>query len=291
MSRVVIALIACFGASMVALALPRSDATRQARVLDQELVFLPSAQGVRVASSGFEEVVADLMWVRTVLLFGGRYDTDDSLVWKEWLAGMVNTVTELDPQWRTPYQYGGGMLVVIGQIDASSTVYEKCSRERPEEFWCPFARGMNDSLYKDDQISAGIWLREAAQRPGAPKWYGSAAAALASKGGQRHAGLVYLEEQLGSATDPGVRKNLEYQRNKLRHDELVATWEQEAKAWRDQHGPLERPEDLAKLGFVLPENPRGDAWVVGRDSVVRSEQSERDRERRARMDEWLLIRR
>ena len=244
-----------------------------------------------MASSGFEEVVADLMWVRTVLLFGERYDSDDSDVWKEWLTGMVDTVTELDPQWRTPYWYGGGMLVVVGQIDASSAVYEKCSRERPEEYWCPFARGMNDLLYKSDPLAAGIWLREAAGRPGAPKWYGSAAAALSSKGGQRHAGLVYLEEQLGSTTDPGVRANLEYQRNKLRHDELVATWEVAAKAWRDEHGPLERPEDLTKLGFVLPENPRGDPWIIGRDGVPRSEQSERDRARRAVMDEWPLIHR
>ena len=291
MSRMLQALVAALGAGVVGVALPQSDTTRQARVLDQELVFLPSAQGIRMATSGFEEVVADLMWVRTVLLFGDRYDSDDSELWKEWLTGMVDTVTELDPAWRTPYWYGGGMLVVIGQIAASSAVYEKCSRERPEEYWCPFARGMNDSLYKGDQISAGIWLREAAQRPGAPAWYGSAAAALASKGGQRHAGLVYLEEQLGSTTDPGVRANLEYQRNKLRHDQLVATWEAQAKAWRDENGPLERPEDLAKIGFALPENPRGDAWIIGRDGVVRSEQSERDRARRAVMDEWTLVHR
>lgn len=285
------ALAAALGAGVVGVALPASDATRQARVLDQELVFLPSAQGIRMASSGFEEVVADLMWVRTVLLFGERYDSDDTDLWKEWLTGMVHTVTELDPQWRTPYWYGGGMLVVVGQIDASSAVYEQCSRERPEEYWCPFARGMNDLLYKNDALAAGSWLREAAGRPGAPKWYGSAAAALASKGGQRHAGLVYLEEQLGSTTDPGVRAALEYQRNKLTHDSLVATWEEAAKAWRDEHGPLERPEDLTKLGFALPQNPRGDDWIIGRDGVPRSAQSERDRARRAQMDEWPLIHR
>lgn len=291
MTRLILALVAAVGAGAVGSALPRADATRLDRVLDQELVFLPSPEGIRMASSGQEEVVADLMWVRTVLLFGARYDSDDSEVWKEWLSRMVLTVTELDPQWRTPYWYGGGMLIVVGQIDASSAIYERCARELAEEHWCPFARGMNDSLYKDDPISAGAWLREAAGRPGAPKWYGSAAAAFASKGGQRQAGLVYLEEQLGATTDPGVRAALEYQRNKLTHDSLVATWEDKAKAWRDEHGPLEEPEDLEKLGIVLPTNPRGDEWIIGADGVPRSAQSERDRARRARMDEWTLIHR
>ncbi len=285
------ALLAGLGAAVVGSSLPRADQSRLGRLLGQELVFLPSAAGIRMAASGQEELVADLMWVRTVLLFGDRYDSDDSEVWKEWLTRMVSTVTELDPSWRTPYWYGGGMLVAIGQVDASSNVYEKCSIEHPEEHWCPFARGMNDLLYNDDPLAAAVWLREAASRPGAPKWYHSAAAALSSKGGQRHAGIVYLEEQLAETTDPGVRASLDHQRNRLLHDALVATWEDEAKAWREQNGPLERPEDLAKLSFVLPENPRGDDWVVGRDGVVRSKQSEGDRARRARMDEWPLIHR
>lgn len=291
LTRFATACMAVLAAALVAIAQPHSDASRRLRTLHQELIFLPSAEGVRLASSGQHEVVADLMWVRTVLLFGERYDSDDSLLWRGWLGRMIRTVNVLDPRWRTPYMYGGAMLAVSGQIDASSEVYAQCTQSLPLDYWCPFARGMNDFIHRNDPLAAAVWVKEAASRPGAPNWYASAAAALSNQAGQRLAGLRYLDEQLAATTDPGVRENLEFQRGRLAQDEIVAAWEPACREWRAEHGPLTGPEDLAKLGFVLPKNPRGDAWVVGRDGVVRSEQSERDRVRRRHSEEWKLLRR
>ncbi len=291
LTRLAFASVAVLAGALAAIAQPHSDATRRLRTLHQELIFMPSAEGVRMASSGQHEVVADLMWVRTVLLFGERYGSDDSELWKDWLGRMIRTVNALDPRWRTPYFYGGGMLVVVGDVDASSDVYAQCSRAHPLDHWCPFARGMNDFIHRNDPLAASVWIREAASRPDAPNWYASAAGALSNQAGQRLAGLRYLDEQLAVTTEPGVRENLEFQRGRLAQDELVASWEPACKEWRAENGPLNRPEDLAKLGFVLPENPRGDAWVVGRDGVVRSEQSERDRVRRSHSQEWKLIHR
>ncbi|MSQ02224.1 MAG: hypothetical protein EXR71_10095 [Myxococcales bacterium] len=289
--RLVFAGVLCATVGLTTVAQPRLDATRRVRNLDAVLVFFPSAEGVRMSSSGFEDVAADLMWVRTVLLFGERYGSSEDPAWIEWLTRMIGTVTQLDPRWSTPYKYGGSMLRVVGAIDESSAVFARCTEERPDDAWCPLSRGMNDLIYKDDPGAAAEWVARAATRKSAPPWYGGLSAALRDKAGSRRAGLAYLEEQLTTATDPAVIESLNYQRAKLLHNELVAGWEAACLAWRDEHGPLARPSDLATLGIVLPENPRGDPWVVGADGVVRGEGAEGERLRVQRRDEWKLLRR
>lgn len=279
------------GAALAALGQPRADATRHVRQLDALLVFVPSAEGVRTASSGFEEVAADLFWVRTVLLFGERFGrTNDESEWVEWLVRMTDSVTTLDPTWSTPYHYGSGMLRVVNAIPASSTLLERCAEHRPDDYWCPMSRGMNDLLYAKNPAAAAEWLYQAARRPNAPPWYGAAAAAMQSDAGQRRAGLKYLSDRLAEETDPRVIESLERQRGRLIHDELVDAWATDCQRWRDEHGPLARPEDLATLGHPLPPNPRGDAWIIGADGVVRSEGAEAERIVDRRREEWELIR-
>ncbi len=280
------------GAATLAVAQPRSDSTRAQRVLDTDLVFVPSPEGVRAASSGFEEVAADLMWVRAVLLFGERFSEAEDAAWVDWLARMIDTITALDPRWSTPYHYGSGMLRVLGQVDASSALLERCTDERPEDHWCPMSRGMNDLLFVHDPAAAAVWMKRAAERASAPRWYAAAAAAMLSDAGQRRAGLAYLDEQLAEAADPAVVADLQAQRAKLVHDEVVATWAKDCVAFYDREGvPLGSPDALAGLGHALPANPRGDAWVVGADGVVRSQGAEHERRRDAERAEWKLIRR
>lgn len=289
MTRLVISAAALASVVVVGMAQPRADATRLDRRLDQELYFQPSAEGVRMAASGFEEAVADVMWVRATLIFGERFASDESTLWHDWLTSVIGVVTHLDPTWRTPYTYGGGMLSAVGLTAEAAVVYERCTRELAHDYWCPFARGMNDLLYNDDAAAAARWLEVAAQRPEAPEWYGAAAAAMQSRAGQRKAGVAYLKEQLATTDNAGVRRSLQLQLGRLQHDELVAGWTEECVARRESGRRLRNPEELPPKGFSLPDNPRGDAWVVGADGVVRSAGAEVERVRRVRRQEWALL--
>lgn len=283
--------LALAATALVAVAQPRSDATRITRTENAQLFFVPSSAGIQMAASGFEEVVADLVWTRAVLTFGERYDTDHSELWRIWIGSTITLVTDLDPHWRTPYQYGGGMLRAIGQIDDSDRIFERCTERLPELSWCPFARGMNDLLSREDPEGAAHWLGIAAARPDAPRWYSSAAAAMRSRAGQRRAGLAYIEQELRTTTNPAERADLELQRSKLQHDELVAQWDSACRARRAEGRPLTDPAQLAELGFELPPDPRDGGWIVGADGVVRDRTAERERVRRARQAEWKLVHR
>lgn len=285
----VYALIAVLGGSLSASALPRVDAVREGRAIDQALIFVPEPEALAHAASGFEEPLASLAWVRTVLIFGDHYGKATDGVWLEWLRRMLRTVYTLDPSWRTVYFHGGSMLRASGDVAGSDAVFEAGHLALPQDPYFPFSLGMNAYLHHRENDEAARWLDMAARLPGAPPWYAAATAAMKSRDGDRLAGIRYLEEVLLSTDDPATRADAEWQLARLRHEELVASWQEACRRRRERVGPLPAPAALAELGFPLPTNPRGDDWIVGADGVVRSEGAERDRVRLARRAEWAFV--
>ncbi len=282
-------LVALAGTFTVSEALPRVDHTRGRRDLEQALLFVPDAQQIRAASSGFAEPLADLFWVRTVLVFGERFGVDRDPKWLVWMGRMIEAVNTLDPRWRTAYFYGGAILRVSGDVDGSDKVFAAGHAALPKDPFFPFSLGMNAYLYRQDNVAAAEHIAVAASLPDAPSWYAAAAAGMQQKAGNRAAAMRYLEETIADAKDPAVRADSEWQLARLQHDEVVDQWTDACRAWRDEHGPLTAPEELSRVGFALPENPRGDAWIIGLDGVVRSAGAERDRLRRLRQQEAKFV--
>lgn len=278
------------GCLLVHLAGPPSDATRNLRAIDQAMLLVPDGKQLSTFSFGFAEPIADLLWVRTVLTFGERFETDSSAQWVAWMQRMVETVSILDPVWRTPYFYGGSLLRVLGAIDASDAVFIRASEHLPDDPFFPFSIGMNAYLYRDDAGAAADWIGRAARLPSAPAWYIAAAAAMRSRSGNLDLAVLDLERTLAGDESPEIKADAKRQLDRLQQARLVDGWREECKAFREREGrPLSSPRELeALLGHPLPPNPRGDAWVVGNDGIVRSEGAERERHRRARMGEMGL---
>lgn len=269
---------------------PAVDQTRTSRHRAATFRFVPDPGQTRMAATGFEEVLADLMWVRAVLVFGDAMEGHQEAETSAWLRTMVDTVNTLDPSWRTAYYYGGVTLRVLGDVDGSDIVFKRGAAALPEEAFFPFSVGMNAFLYRKDPTAAAEWLAEAASRKNAPRWYHSAAASMKQRGGSIDAGLQYLREQLESTTDEAVRDNILYKIGELEHDKLVEAWTEPCREYRRRVGrALARPGDLKLAGISLPANPRGDAWVVGLDGVVRSEGAEANRIAQRRADEKKLL--
>ena len=287
--RALLVAVVLAGGAVVAAAQPRVDATRHQRSIDAALTFVPDGRLLSVAASGFHEPLADLLWVRMVLIFGERFDRDDGSEWTEWLRRMTHAVIDLDPEWRSPHFYGGVMLRVVGNIDASDEVFRAGMEHLPNDPFFPFSLGMNAYLYRGDMAEAARLVDRASRLEGAPTWYAAAAARMMSRVDGRPAALRYLEEQRASTTDPAILEDIDWQVARLRHDELVDTWADACRQRKRDAAPLRRPEDLRLLGFTLPENPRKDAWIIGLDGVVRSAGAERERLKKVRQAERTLL--
>jgi hypothetical protein len=289
LSRVALLLGVLASVWLVGRGLPGADATRRPRTVKQARVFVPDARTARAAAFGFEEPLADLLWSRAAVEFGRAEGRAAHVALQGWFAATVETTLALDPRWRTPYFYGGVLARLTEDYATSSRVFERGAEAFPEDWFFPANRGINATLYENDPATAAVWMERAAALPGAPFWYRANAAAARAKGGQRDLAIAMLERDLAVEEDPGVRGDMEQMLGKLRHEALVEAWAPACRARRAEGRPLRAPDELAALGFALPENPRGDAWVVGSDGVVRSERSERERVRRNRMDDrrWL----
>jgi tetratricopeptide (TPR) repeat protein len=253
------------------LAQGRADQIRSAERDGQVSWAEPNPDAVRVASMGFQVAVADLLWVRGILLFAQMMETRDPKQ-VHWLGAMLDTVSTLDPKWRTAYFYGGAMLRALGDIDGSDRVFERACRELPDDPYFPFSVGMNAYLYRGDTTVGAEWLSRAAAIPGAPSWYGAAAAGFLSRSGQREAGVHYLRERLDETSDPAIRASLQSKLDTLVHDELSDRLGARLSALREQAGG-------AAVGLSalepLPPDPHGEGWVLAPDGVIRSPSRER----------------
>lgn len=279
------------GAAAVAVSQPLADVTRTQRAASNPLVFAPNGPTLRAASLDQEEPLADLLWIRAVLVFGERWKTDLDPTWVQWLRGTVLAVTDLDPTWRSPYFYGGSLLRVLGDIDGSDEVFKRGADNVPHDGYFAFSYAMNQYLYHDDPAAAADWLDRAAREPRAVRWYTAAAGAMRSNGGDREGAIAYLEgRQRDDLSDP-ERADVGLQLGRLYHDRLAASFAPGCAGYERQHGgpPSSAADFFAWAGTPVPVNPRGDDWVVGGDGCVRSLGAEATRLVRLRKAELKLV--
>src|SRR5215467_10906151 len=98
-------LVACLGASVILLR--AIDRTRPASTLE-EVLFVPSPKALKQMSLGYDGLLADIYWTRTVQYFGSKHREGASNY--KLLAPLLEITTALDPQLIVAYQFGGNFL-------------------------------------------------------------------------------------------------------------------------------------------------------------------------------------
>ncbi len=243
-----------------------ADECRRAEEASHRQIFVPSPEATQVASMGFDLVVADLLWARAVLLFVDFLDQDsqDGAVWTR---TVLQTVTRLDPLWRTPFFYGGSMLRLLDDLDGSDGIFTAGMEAFPEDAYFPFSMAMNAYLFRQDLEKATTYLTQAAGLPNAPKWYRNAAAEFIHRGGQRKAAVKYLNEQIESANSDKERQLLINTRNDLLYAQIIEVVGSRQDKWEAHFG---RALVDVQVLEPLPPDPKGGTWIVGGDGRVRS---------------------
>ncbi len=259
----------------------RTDDTRWNRPDDLRQIFVPSPEATRVAAMGFDLVAADLLWTRSVLLFVDFLDKEQ-VHGAEWTRTVLETVTTLDPNWRTPFFYGGSMLRLLEDIDGSDVLFKRGEAAFPGDAYFPFSLAMNAYLHRGDLEAATEHLTKAAQLPSAPKWYRNAAAEFIHRGGQRKAAVKYLNDQIEAAGSERERFLLTQKRNDLVYEQLEEQLLERQEKWEAHHGRL--LDDANRLA-PLPPDPHGGVWMVGGDGRIRSSVVEPKVAMRARNEE------
>lgn len=158
---------------------------------------------------GYNEVVADAMWLRTIQDFdycerrqNNEIDPNAFRCERGWVFTMIDAITELAPNFLQPYESGALMLtVVVNDIEGASVIFDKGVSRFPN-YWPILYSASYQAMVEEKNLSKAASLLDRAAQHGAPAWTRSLASRLHQKEGQLDLAKAVLENAVATASDP-----------------------------------------------------------------------------------------
>ncbi len=259
--------------ALIALSLPlqRSiDHARGRKAVIRGTLYMSSAALKRL-SLGYDEVLADLYWLRALQYFGGSSieELDPQELYK-----YFDIITDLDPGFVNAYRYGGTFLadlppIGLGATDLGIKLYDKGRANLPDNFRIPLEEAFIWMLYKKDYRKAAELFSEAASKPGLSDFRraslrGMAALALSRGGKEELARRVWLYIYENSSNE-GRRKFALRRLNEIESRRLERMLTEKAREFERLHGRLPNDvEELVAAGLIdrVPSDPMGGTFIV-----------------------------
>ncbi len=194
---------------LVPLSQARLDRLEGASPSHEQVLYLWSGEQVKRLWPGFEDLAADLYWLRTVQYFGGER-LFASAKHFELLRPLIDITTTLDPRLEIAYRYGAIFLsepppTGAGRPREGIELLRKGTRSIPDAWMLQQQLGFFTFLFLHDAVRAAAVLNAAGNEPGAPFWLRTLAADLLAKGGDREM-AKRMWQQMYEQSEPGVIK-------------------------------------------------------------------------------------
>jgi len=157
---------------------------------DEELGYLPPPRLARSLSFGYENLVADLMWIRTVQYFGKHLESDRRY---PRLPALLDVTVGVDPHFVEAYRYGAEFLWLAGYTRRTVSALEEGYRENPERWELPHDLGRLYFLQLADYAQALRWWSITERLPNAPFYLPRFIARLQAKAGNIETALELWE--------------------------------------------------------------------------------------------------
>lgn len=228
-----------------------------------ELSYLPKGEYLRVAVLGYQQIVADLIWLKAVQHFGERKQTK---IGYKWAYHAVDVLTDLDPKFAFAYQAAGTNLgVYAGLVQESIAILTKGMRHNPNVWELPFYTGYDYYFELHDPKSAAIYFRRAAELPGAPPYLPRLAARMTVEAGDPEAALEFLQRLYQQVEDEQIRKGLESRMREVAAERDIRFLEEAVRLYKTRYkkGP-EKLDDLVRRGIItqIPVEPLGGTYKL-----------------------------
>lgn len=145
-------------------------------VLDVNMLFVPPETLTKGLAAGYENLVADGLWLGLLQYYGERVVKDDKRCVN--LGPMFQLITDLDPQFWFAYWLGAWALEDNHETDAAVALLRKGAAKNPEDYNYPYLEGFIQYLARHDRLAAARAFEQAAGLPGAPRFAKSMAARM-----------------------------------------------------------------------------------------------------------------
>jgi tetratricopeptide (TPR) repeat protein len=213
---------------------------------------LPDGKVIRVLSLGFDRLVADLFWLRTVYYIG---DERSHLVGYPDAHRLAALVTDIDPYFTTAYVVMNSVLATLRDTPDDAIALLEKGIEFNDGYWrLYFLQGFNYFFGKNDFERAAHHMQEAAMR-GGPEYLPLLVTRLYVEAGNPDTAIAFIDARIREAESPKVRDELVERRRNLVISRDLARINRAIEQYRTAHG--EPPPDVASLvqAGYLPEEP------------------------------------
>jgi tetratricopeptide (TPR) repeat protein len=228
---------------------------------DGDVGVLPDGNVLRVLSLGFERVVADLFWIRTVYYIGDEHASDAKWPGAERLA---NLVTDIDPHFDSAYVVMGSVLSNLRMDpDAAIRVLEKGAAN--SDYWrIHFLLGFQYFMEKGEHTVAAKHIQRAFEL-GGPPYLQFLISRLYTHGGDPSTGMQFIAARMQNEETPEVRAKLAKRYSDIWINRDLGLIDAAIERFREAKS--REPKSIAELvasGTLAsePRDPRGGVYSI-----------------------------
>lgn len=234
----------------------------------EELAYFPSGRFVRQASIEYQDLAADLIWLRAIQYYGHHLMTDRKY---EWLGHVFGILAALDPRFIGAYHFGAYTLAWDArQPHEAIDLLVDGMKDNPMDWQLPFDAGFINYMLLRDYEQAGRQFEISSRLPNTwsltSRW---AAVAVARAGDYGTARQMWLDIYNGTENKQ-LRALVVRQLRRLKFDEGLDHLQEAVDRFSEQERRL--PTGLGELvrrGYLpaLPEEPFGGRFYLDGDKV------------------------
>lgn len=253
-------LVACLVAS--AFALHRLDRLRTGATL-QETLYISSPKVLKRLSLGYDGLLADVYWTRTVQYFGGKHVVGAQHY--ALLAPLLEITTALDPHLTVAYEFGANFLAPKPPNGANMPqqaiqLVDYGIRYNPNVWKLYYNLGFIYYMDLQDYPKAADAFGRGSKVPDAHPFLRIMAAQMAQHAGESQMARMMWTTAYQSTQDQNIRANAVTHLRALQVDEDVTALERLISIYREQSGHLPSSfSDLQTAGMLraIPVDPFG----------------------------------
>jgi len=185
----------------------------------EELTTLPKGEYLKPFLLGYQQLAADLIWLRVIQVNGDKIVSEKGY---DWIYHALDVVTTLDPKFAYAYQFGGVNLGAVGKkFEKSNALLMKGLRETPDVWQIPFYLGFNYFFYLNDFQTAADYMAKASLLPGHPAYLPQLTSRLYAQAGRKEAAVQFLEQMIQQTEDDKVKEALQERVKQIQRGEVT----------------------------------------------------------------------
>jgi hypothetical protein len=205
---------------------------------------VPDPRVARLASLGFDPLLADWFWVQALQLVGG--ELHDIGPHANTIADAIELITSLDPWVDHPYRFAAIWLTAtLDQVRRANGLLSKAISYHPRDWRNRFYLGYNQFFYFEENMRAAQTLESTLHMPGAPAYLGSLVTRLRAENGDLETAAGFLQELIRTAPDEYARAEYGKAYDEIMTERLARQLDQARAAFQQRHGrDVHEPAEL-----------------------------------------------